>query len=366
MKLIKIKVVLLIVLLGLFACSERENYTDGPSVLDIVESVTLNGKSAVIDHLSGEITVSLPGSTDLSAIRYESTAPDGVSINPSSGTTLDLTGPVFLKADNGFSERSYVITASLLPSKIAFLGDGASIDEIADDDVLAAAKWTEDNYGEDFVYISFESLSDESLNGVNVLFFHWDEVGFSRLPDALLGKLNVLSKFFVNGGKIVAGQHGASIVEELGRDDSGLKTIVGTGAGGDNPDTWGVGFSGTNAANALLEGVEQNPDGSVSMIDGGYKEDHNCMWDFASLDNPKYGSFANLQNAEVLATWDWNVSSQGTGGIILWNPSGRFKGSVITLGIGGMEWNMNDGRDNIYAENIRGVYKNAIDYLAAL
>jgi hypothetical protein len=30
-----------------------------------------------------------------------------------------------------------------------------------------------------------------------------------------------------------------------------------------------------------------------------------------------------------------------------------------------MEWNMNDGRTNAYAENVRTIYRNAIDYLMA-
>ncbi|MEL7123629.1 MAG: DUF4960 domain-containing protein, partial [Bacteroidota bacterium] len=221
-------------------------------------------------------------------------------------------------------------------------------------------------YGENFTYVSFEGLSDEALNGVNVIFYHHDQVGSSAQPQALLDKLNVLSKFYVNGGKIVAGQHGTGIVEELGRDDSGLLTIIGTGEGGENLDTWGVGFTNSQVANILTEGVQRNPDGSISVINGGFKEDHNSMWTLDPIDSPKYPNFDTRFDAEVLATWDWNVSSQGTGGIILWRSSGRFNGTIITLGIGGMEWNMNDGRENVYADNIRTIYKNAIDYLASL
>lgn len=348
------------------SCSERENYTDGPSVLDIIESVTINGKSAVIDHLSGEITISLPGSTNLQSVSYQVTAPNGVKVSPGSSGTLDLRAPVTLTADNGFTERNYRIIASLLPSKIAFIADGTTIKDIADDDVKAAAEFTKATYGNDFIYISFAQLSNESLNGVNVIFFHWDEVGFTRLPGDLLDKLNVLSKFYVNGGKILAGQHGTDLVEELGRDNSGLRTIIGTGQGGDNPDTWGVGFTASSVATFLLKGINRNPDGSVSVINPGYKEDHNAMWDLGPLGSPKYSTFAALQDAEVLGTWDWNVASQGTGGIILWKPSGRFKGTMMTFGIGGMEWNMNDGRDNPFLVNVKGIYKNAIDYLAGI
>ncbi len=351
--------------LGFFACNEIENYTGGPSVIDVVESVTINEKEAGIDHLAGLISVSLPGNTDLSSVDFAATAPDGVTITPGNGT-IDLTSPVEVIADNGSSQRVYRIRATLLPSKVAFLGDGPTLEEVSDDDERAAARWAQETYGEDFAYISYAELSDETLNGVNVIFYVHDQVGSADQPQALLDKLNVLSKFFVNGGKIVAGQHGTGIVAELGRDNSGLRTILGTGEGGVNMDVWAIGFTNSPAANIISDGVERNPDGSIPVINGGFKEDHNSMWTLDPIDEPKYANFETQYGAEVLATWDWNVASQGTGGIILWKPQGRFQGTIMTLGVGGMEWNMNDGRENEYADNIRTIYKNAIDYLRGL
>lgn len=353
-----------VMMLGLQSCNERENYTDGLMVIDIVESVTLNGIAAKIDHLSGIIQINFAGNTDLSNVSFEATIPNGVTISPASGTALDLTTAVDLVVSNGVSERVYNIVAKLLPSNIAFLGDGATIDDIVDDDVKAAAIWTRDTYGDNFVYISYASLSDETLNGVNVIFYLHDQVGSSSQPEAVLDKLNVLSKFYVQGGKIIAGLLGTGLVEELGRDISGLKTIVGTGAGGYNPDVWGVGFTDSEVSNILTNGIARNENGAINVIDAGYKEDHNSMWNLDPIDSPKYSTFAAMYNAEVLATWDWHLSSQGSGGIILWNPKGRFEGTIITIGIGGMEWYMNDDRQNIYAENVRGIYRNAIEYLS--
>lgn len=356
----------LLLFVSVWSCSKRENYMDGPSVLDIVEAVKINDKPASIDHLSGLIQVSLPGNTDLSNVTFFATAPAGVTISPATGTSLNLEQPVTVTADNGSSRRFYRIVATLLPSKIAFLGDGATIAQITDDDVQEAAQWAQQTYGEDFVYIPYAELDDEALQGVNVIFYMHDQVGSSAQPAALLEKINVLSKFYVQGGKILAGQHGTGIVEELGRDRSGLRTIIGTGTGGPNPDTWAVGFTNSPIANILTNGVTLKANGQVNVIDGGFKEDHNAMWTLDPMDLPKYASFSALYNAEVLATWDWNVASQGTGGIILWNPSGRFRGTIMTFGIGGMEWRMNDGRPNAYAPNIRTIYKNAIDYLKSL
>lgn len=365
-KLIRIKIIAFVVLiLGLQSCDERENFMDGPEVLDIVESVMINSKNADINHLSGKINVSLVGNTNLSSVLFEATAPEGVTITPSSGSILDLNTDVEVIVSNGVSERIYTIHATLLPSKIAFLGDGETIATIADDDVKAAALWTQSTYGSDFVYISYDGLTDEALNGVNVIVYVHDQVGSSTQPAALLEKLNVLSKFYVQGGKIVAGLLGTGIVEDLGRDTSGLRTIIGTGAGGSNPDTWGVGFTSSPVANIISNGLEFFEANKAFVINAGYKEDHNALWNLGSITSAPYATFNSLYNAEPIAAWDWAVDGQGFAGIVVWNPWDRFKGYIITIGIGGMEWSMNDGRNNPYLTNVQKVYKNSIDYLSS-
>lgn len=352
-------------MLGLQSCTERENYTDGPSVLDIVSSVEINGKEATVNHLNGNITVSLSGDTDLSNVNFEANFPQGVTISPNTGTSLDLTHPVSLMVSNGVTTRQYTISAKLLPSKIAFLGDGATLNDISDDDVKEAGLWAQQVYGSKFVYIPYNQLTEGALDGVNVLFYMYDKVGATDQPAALLEHLNVISKFFVQGGKIVAGGHGTGLVEELGRDKSGLRNIIGSGTGGNNPDTWGVGFAATALGNTISQGCQFYSDRKMYVINGGYKEDHNALWNLGTLDDPKFVSFSNTYDAEVVAAWDWAIDGQGFGGIVLWKPSGRFEGYIMTLGIGGMEWHMNDNRVNPYADNIRTVYKNSIDYLGS-
>ncbi|WP_108424560.1 DUF4960 domain-containing protein [Flagellimonas amoyensis] len=355
----------MMVLTGLLSCEERENYMDGPSTLNIIESASLNSKSAEIDHLAGKIKVSLAGNTDLTSVLFEASVPEGVNLSPSSGSMLDLNEPNEITVSNGDSERVYRISATILPSKIAFLGDGATIAGIVDDDVQAAALWTEETYGDDFVYIPYDGLTDEALEGVNVLVYVHDQVGSSDQPDAVLERLNVLSKFYVQGGKIVAGLLGTGLVEELGRDTSGLRTIIGTGAGGSNPDSWGIGFSGSSLSNIISNGLEFFDANLAYVIDPGYKEDHNALWNLGSFTNAPYATFNSLYNAEPIAIWDHTIEAQTAAGIIVWNPFERFEGYIITIGIGGMEWSMNDDRDNPYLSNVEKIYKNSIDYLSS-
>ena len=345
------------------SCNKRDNYTDGASVLDIVNTVQINGKAANINHVAGRIDVSLPGATDIFNVEFKADIPDGLSITPESGSIIDLSTPQIVVVKSETTERSYTLIGNLLPSKIAFLGDGATLADCSDDDVLAAGQWAKSIYGDNFVYIPYSDISDETLEGVNVIFYVHDQVGSSAQPAELLANLNPISKFFVQGGKIVAGMLGTGIVEELGRDTSKLRNIIGTGAGGNNPDTWGVGFANTNLGGILSSGCELNGDGNVFVIDSGYKEDHNALWNLGADFN--YASFGSAFDAEVIGAWDWSVAGQGFAGIVLFNPSGRFKGSIMCLGIGGMEFAMNDGRTNQYQGNVEQIYKNAIDYMAS-
>lgn len=364
MKTVKI-ILALVVFAGFLSCEKPSNYSDGDTSLALIESVRINGKLAEINHLQGQIKISLAGGTPLNALSFEAVASEGITITPQSGSIIDLTSDDVVTVSNGSSEKAYTIKATMLPSKIAFVGDGATLAEISDDDVREAGLWAQQNYGINFVYIPYDQLVEGSLDEVNVLFYMHDAVGSSDQPQALLDRLNVISKFFVLGGKIVAGSHGTGLVEELGRDTSGLRTIIGAGEGGENPDNWGIGFTTSSLGSTLSSGCEFNGDGNVFVIDGGYKEDHNALWNLGSLDDPKFATFAANYDAEVVAAWDWALGGQGFGGIVMFNPSGRFNGYFLAIGIGGMEWSMNDGRPNAYAENIRTIYRNGIDYLIA-
>lgn len=363
---LKLYMIVLLVL-GVLSCEKRSNYVesgDTPGSLNTIESVRISGVEATIDQLSREIFVSLPGTTDISAVLFQAEVPDGVTLSPASGSSVDLSDPLTITMDDGIATKTYRLTAKLLPSKIAFLGDGATPAEISDDDVRAAALWAMGIYGSNFKYIPYTQLIEGSLDDVNVLLYVHDLVGSTDQPAAVLERLNVISKFFVLGGKIVGGLHGTGLVEELGRDTSGLRNIFGTGAGGINPDTWGIGLTDTSLGNILSAGCDFNTDGNIPVINPGYKEDHNALWNLGSLDSPAFSTFGTQYNAECVGAWDWALGGQQYAGIVLFKPTPEFQGYFLAIGIGGMEWNMNDDRENPYLSNVQTIYRNGIDYLA--
>ena len=365
-------------------CEERENYDEDINpVLNTISSLEGNGTRASIDHLRGTINLVLPPRTDITNVELEITAPNGVEVNPSSGITLDLSERLEVSATFNNSVRKYQLITRVLPSKIAFLGESTTFEallETADDDIVEAAKWVQETYTEDFEYINAADVTFEQLQEVNVVVFYYDQVGSSKLPEVFTegSPKSAFIQYLVEGGKMLLGGMATSFAETIGRDQSGLLTIQSNGEAFNSPDTWaidgGVNFVNSKKSHPIYtfnEGlIVEDGNGYFPVIDAGLREDHNNLWDASSLlaagNQPgQFGEFERLYNGVVLAVWS-GVADECCPGIIEFKPQTPYSGTIIAIGIGGMEWNMNDGRTNAYRGNIEGIYKNAIDYLGTL
>lgn len=372
----QLKYVLLLVIATItYSCEERLNYDDElASTLNIIESVKIGQTSAAIDNLSGVVDFVLPSNTNLSSVVLDIQSPDGVIISPASGTTVNLTSPLELTATSGGKTRHYIVNARVLPNQIAFVSDATSIETIVDEDVKAAAQWTKNTYGSRFVFIPFSDLTLNSLKTVNVVFFFYDTQGTSALPQSSLDKKNILTQYLVEGGKMLLGGMATSYAEVIGRDKSGLLTIKGNGIGFVDGGTWaidgGVNFQNDQRNNPIYnftQVISTDSNGYFPVINGGYKEDHNNLWDLGPLLAPghqkgQFAEFENLYGGKVLAVWS-GVTDECCPGIIEFKSNSVYAGTIIAIGVGGMEWAMNDGRTNTYASNIQGIYRNSIDYL---
>ncbi|WP_281225436.1 DUF4960 domain-containing protein [Flavobacterium aquiphilum] len=357
------------------ACDERENYdSDLPSSLNIINAMKIGETSATIDNLSGVINVVLPANTSLQGLKLDIASPKGVTTSPANGTIVDLSNPLELKTNFNGKIRNFIINAKVLPNQIAFINEASSIEGIADDDIKAIAKWAQSTYSNDFIYIPFNELTIQSLAHVNVLLFYYDQEGSSALPQAILNKKNVITQFVVEGGKMLTGGMANTMIAEIGRDKSGLLTIKSNGSGGVNNDIWsidgGVNFQNDQRNSPVFNFttiISTDLNGYFPVINGGFKEDHNTMWDLGPLlaaghQLGQFAEFQRLYGGKVLATWS-GVTDEAVAGIIEFAPTSVYAGTIIGIGFGGMEWSMNDNRTNVYDANIKGIYRNSIDYL---
>ena len=79
----------------------------------IIRSFEANGQKAEIDHTNAVVNLVLPAGTDIAAVTVNITLPEGASVNPASGSTIDFSsGPVIFKVTNLGITREYTVTVA--------------------------------------------------------------------------------------------------------------------------------------------------------------------------------------------------------------------------------------------------------------
>ncbi|WP_037319094.1 DUF4960 domain-containing protein [Salegentibacter sp. Hel_I_6] len=124
-KLTKIAIgfVFLLPLVILYSCSDDDNFADVvPDFSEaIIRSFEVDGEFAEINHTTASISMTLPAGTDLSSIQVDLVTPEGTSVSPESGSTVDFSdGPVIFttQAQNGANREYTAMLAAYGDPKI--------------------------------------------------------------------------------------------------------------------------------------------------------------------------------------------------------------------------------------------------------
>lgn len=94
-------------------CEEEIKFEDvvPDYTYSIMRSFEANGQLASIDQTNGVINIILPAGADISAITVDMTLPEGASVEPASGSTVDFSGgPVIFTVTNNGVSRQYTVT----------------------------------------------------------------------------------------------------------------------------------------------------------------------------------------------------------------------------------------------------------------
>lgn len=89
----------------------------------IIRNFVANGQAADIDHTNGVVTTTLPAGSNLSSVVVEMSLPEGATVSPSSGTSIDFSaGPVIFTVSNNGINRDYTATIAAFgnPSIMSF------------------------------------------------------------------------------------------------------------------------------------------------------------------------------------------------------------------------------------------------------
>ena len=287
------------------------------------------------------------------------------------------------------------VTIDADPSKVAMLlpsNDASTLD----DDESTAEEWFKKTYGDKGAVLTpadIKAMSKIDRAKYSMIWIQIDRVGLQlgwrNLPADIVDPdvIAKLKDFAQSGGNLFLTKHATQLSAAIGRiDDSLAPGLFGSGEGGEGGDIWTTNaVIGSNcdpkydhrshAAFAGLDvlpandGVDNYDHESYPLEGPGFREDHNCMWDLNAYDLPAkvptgknvVNAWEQLTNSTVLATWG-HVSDYCCAGIVEFNPTTDYKGTMLCIGLSAYEFNQRGG--NQYQKNINRLTKNCIDYLA--
>lgn len=352
-----------------------KDYVVNVVVLAPIISFKINDVSATINNTSKTITMTLPEGTSLAALQPVIEVSEGVSISPSTGTTLDFTNPVDFTVTSGTSSEIY--TASIATPatgvSVAFLGTAATRPAITNLDEKEASDWLYANFS-DVTYISFADIDGGiDLSSFDVIWWHYDSA--TNLPTIALDNdvINALKSYRINGGNLLLTTFASQYVDAL--------EIVPTGKGpnnvfGDFPpagfvdsSSWGMSFIG-HEDHPIFVGLETFEPGKAKLLQGGtFRLNHTAWW-FV----PEWGGYVNgagwrSQTGGInLASEDWDNTLDGRVTIAEWSTGTNVDAVVISMGA--YDWynepdsSGNPSQSNELIGNIELMTKNTINYLA--
>lgn len=125
------------ILFSTVSCEDNIKFNDNvPDYThSIIRDFKVSGQSANISHTNAVITFTLPAGTDLSAVPVEMSLPEGATVEPASGSTVDFTsGPViFTVTNNGVSREYTANVAAYGDPKMLSFSIGTNVGVINED-----------------------------------------------------------------------------------------------------------------------------------------------------------------------------------------------------------------------------------------
>ncbi len=396
--------VLSLLVLGAFimqGCSSDE-ITISKQTLFITE-VSLEGiESVEIDEWFGTISMSFPCGTDLTSLAPEFTITEGATITPASGTEQDFTNTVVYTVKKGNDSIVYKVSAGVTACVTGFLSYEPNRESIVDDDEAAAAAWFFDAFDEtETKFVSFDDIKADPtvLDDITTLFWVLDghpEDNSNWFPEIALDTdvLGAITNWYKNGGNLYLHQHAAHYIFDLGRMTvvNGFpEKMIGGGTGFENGDTWSIGINmglkHDNSSHPMFSGIEiltyDNGQKAIPTIGAGWREDRNAMQNSIpgryGLPNDAeevFTKYTTENNLVWIGSWD-GILDYWNGGVFEYLPTDEYKGRVISIGIGGVEWNVNANGErgaeatinpegvNPYQDNVETMAFNIINYLSA-
>lgn len=231
---------------------------------------------------------------------------------------------------------------------------------------------------------------------MEVVWFHLLDTAAGEIPQTAKDAASIISDYYKAGGDVFLTTHVSQYLVNLGR----ITEEYGPTGGGngnnwnENPDNWGISYmkindtvnwyasdndnhefwTGLTTGSVTFEGLTYL---AIFFVDAGFKKDASRLWDFNQIapvveavsdpaaPNACKEYFETATNSTVRASFEWDPAANGVelGTIIEWHPEGDYSGIGVTVSLGAYEWSYQDGDDNQWESNVKGLTANILDYL---
>lgn len=117
----------LAILVGSMLNSCRDDFKEGDFSTNVsvnMNSFSVNGVQGTINNQLDLITVKLPYGTPVSSLKPQFSIPDGATVNPAAGSTVDFTNAVNYRVKNGNIYKDYTVSVSAQNPIISFTING--------------------------------------------------------------------------------------------------------------------------------------------------------------------------------------------------------------------------------------------------
>lgn len=281
-------------------------------------------------------------------------------------------------------------------------------DGVAQKPEANAAQWFKENYVDKGIgrFVTVPEVAMGGLDAIADLKAIWvnlDRMGSTSLVDYQIDADFVanLKEYVKAGNNLFMTKKANQIIFEMGR--------IGYAPGWNNSgyhiggDDWSInptlqmGLGEENildkSTHPLYEGLETvvGPAGNdvFPMVGACVRSDNNDFWidyfrknpdtglyiskDEAEGNPEKWGDYCHYDNGNPLRLSeyeaDWNLEVLGvwgqvtdncSGGLVIFNPEGEFKGTIVSCGFAAYQW----GSSNVWINNVKKLSANALKYVA--
>lgn len=344
---------------------------------------TLQGIKGSINNDTHEITVYVLKSAGvkLNGATFNMTCSEDATCIPASGSKQDFSNPdqpVTITVKDNTAVTVYTVRVVEIADPLAiFVGDGATIDDLDDEEEKAAAEWLQGNIA-GAAYVSWDDIAagTVSLEKCNLLFWHRNTSygnynAFKNAEAKAMSALPKVKEYWQNGGGILLQRGAVNYAAALGAvaEDHCPNNCWGNGKGGgpiDGPWTFANMCEGHQLWNELTPG----PDGRLCILDKGYTPCNTTLqFKYNTPDFPKYTSIDDF----ISQTGMQPLGGNGENEISSWEIKAynekqedrKFgKGGIICLGSGNFDWHSPSEYTPVYHDNMGKIIINAYNYFS--